>query len=348
MGAKKNATGKVSQKRVERRLITLKPDKIKWNYRPVPPRIVAVGDVHGDIAGLACILIDLDLIDRKGRWTGKNSHLVLNGDLVGGRNARLLLQFVMRLEEEARSSGGAVHPLLGNHDVEVFYKDYQKRTGKTMFQKYQVEGARNGSIRDAFSGDTVFAGWLRRRNAVVKIGPTIFTHAGLNVWAFKHHPRRINATIRAWIRYWQGVDGKPDKRTQWVALGKKLNWAPSSTGPMWTRSYKVTKRKNKKKKKTNNNGTAPHRDDLARLLKKYKARRMVIGHAPVAQKEILLSHPVYGPKVIMIDSRISDKKGGRLSCVEIRGNEIRAHYPDRAKAGEKIRELELKRLKNGD
>jgi hypothetical protein len=52
----------------------------------------------------------------------------------------------------------------------------------------------------------------------------------------------------------------------------------------------------------------------------------------------------------MIDSRISRKKGGRLSCVEINGNEITAHYSKRNSAGEKIADLEMKKLKkkNGE
>jgi len=325
-------------------LVTLKPDGIPWNIKPVPSRIVAVGDVHGDIVGLSCILIDRQLIDKKGRWTGKDVHLVLNGDLAGGRNARLLLQFIIRLEHEAKAAGGAVHPLLGNHDIQVFQKEYQTRKGKTLFKKYRIEGADKAKIRDAFRGKTAFAEWLRERNAVIKIGPTIFTHAGLNVWALEHHLKRMNSTIRAWIRFWQGTDVKPELGTQWVALGPKLDWSSPSTGPLWTRSYRVMKPA-KGKKTVKKKNTAPDLDELSSLLKKYRAQRMVVGHAPVASEEILLSHPLYGSSVVMIDTRISDKKGGRLSCIEIRGKDVKAHYVKRNSAGEKIRELEMKKLK---
>jgi hypothetical protein len=303
-----------------------------------------VGDVHGDIVGLSCILIDRKIIDKKGRWIGNNTHLVLNGDLVGGRNARLLLQFILRLEKEALAAKGGIHPLLGNHDIQVFQKENQSRKGKTLFQKYSVEGVDKMKLRDAFSGETAFAEWLRERNAVIKIGPTIFTHAGLNVWALKHHPKRINATIRAWIRFWQGIDVKPERGTQWLALGPKLDWSAPSTGPLWTRSYKVmklTKGKQKDKKKS----TAPNVDELSRLLKKYRAKRMVVGHAPVASDEILLYHPYYGSNVVMLDTRISDKKSGQLSCIEIRRRDIRAHYAKRNSAGEKIKQLEMRKLK---
>jgi hypothetical protein len=306
---------------------------------------VALGDVHGDIVGLSCILHDRSLIDKKGRWTGGGAHLVLSGDLVGGRNARLLLQFVMRLGREAENVGGAVHPLLGNHDIQVFFKGYQNREGKTMFLKHRVDGSKAKSMRDAFTGETVFAQWLRGRNALIRIGPTIFAHAGLNVWGFKHHPERMNATVRAWIRYWQDVGSKPDPRTRWAATGSGAEWSPPSAGPLWTRSYRVvkTKRKAPAKKK----GSAPDAEQLSKLLRKYRAQRLMLGHSPVAQKEILLSHPLYGQKVIMLNTRISQKDGGRLSCVEIRGDRIKAHYPKRNGVGSRIRELELKRLKKG-
>ena len=77
------------------------------------------GDVHGDLRALGAI-------SPRGRAsstrpaTGKEERriLVFLGDLVGGhRHSRLLLSFVLRLEEEARANGGAVHALLGNHDL---------------------------------------------------------------------------------------------------------------------------------------------------------------------------------------------------------------------------------------
>jgi hypothetical protein len=328
-------------------LVTLKADGIPWNMKPVPPRIIAVGDVHGDVVGLSCILLDRGLINKKGRWNGINAHLVLNGDLVGGRNARLLLQFVMRLEKEAQAAGGMVHPLLGNHDIQVFQKEYQDRKGKTLFQKYDVQGADKAKLRDAFSGETEFAAWLRERNAVIKIGPTIFTHAGLNVWARDHHIKRMNATIRGWIRFWQGVDIKPERGTQWVALGPKADWSAPSTGPLWTRSYKV-KKLQKGKKTAKKKKTAPDLDEFSRLLKKYNAKRMVVGHAPVGSEEVLLSHPLYRSSVVMIDTKISDKKSGRLSCIEITGRNVKAHYTKRSSAGEKVKDIEMKALKQGN
>ena len=67
---------------------TLKPDSMPWSMKTRPERIVAIGDVHGDIVGLASILHHLGLIDKTGSWTGGATHVVLNGDLVGGRKIK--------------------------------------------------------------------------------------------------------------------------------------------------------------------------------------------------------------------------------------------------------------------
>jgi predicted MPP superfamily phosphohydrolase len=324
------------------RLSTLRADGIPWNIKKAPERIIGIGDVHGDIVGFASILYELGVIAKTGSWQGGGTHVVLNGDLVGGRNARLLLRMIRRLKAEAAPYGGAVHCLLGNHDVQVFSKRYQKREGKTLFQKYPVKNAGKPTVKHAFSQDTELARWTRERNAVTRIGDTLFAHAGLNVWALRHHVKRINATVRAWIRYWQGVGDPPDPSTEWAALGPESDWSAPFTGPLWTRSFRVPQ--NRKAADRDDTG-APTVEEIDRVLRKYRVRRMVVAHNPNPESEILLEHPKYGDRVIMIDTRISDRKKGRLSCIDIQGDEVLVHYPKRRKTGENIKKRELKRLK---
>jgi 3',5'-cyclic AMP phosphodiesterase CpdA len=88
-----------------------------WDVRPVPPRVVAIGDLHGDVRAFGAIAQACGLVDEAGTWAGKDTHLVLMGDLVGGARSRLLLEAIRRLEREAVRAGGRVHALLGNHDV---------------------------------------------------------------------------------------------------------------------------------------------------------------------------------------------------------------------------------------
>ena len=67
---------------------------------------------------LVAILRFAGLVDAKAKWAGGKAHLVQTGDLLDrGKDARKVLDLLMRLEGEARKAGGRVHALLGNHEV---------------------------------------------------------------------------------------------------------------------------------------------------------------------------------------------------------------------------------------
>ncbi len=97
----------------------------------------------------------------------------------------------------------------------------------------KVDEAR--SLTNAFSGDTIYAKNIRSRNALVKIGDTLLVHGGLGEWANQFSPGEINATIRAWTRYYQGVGPKPSANTNWV-MGYSGDGIPDpwDTGPLWS------------------------------------------------------------------------------------------------------------------
>ncbi|MEP6961337.1 MAG: metallophosphoesterase, partial [Acidobacteriota bacterium] len=81
-------------------------------------RIVALGDVHADIARFTGVLRQAGLIDPANHWSGGQTHLVLCGDMIDrGSNSKQVLDLVMALEPEALKAGGRVHALLGNHEA---------------------------------------------------------------------------------------------------------------------------------------------------------------------------------------------------------------------------------------
>ena len=85
---------------------------------PAPPRIVAVGDVHGAAAPFASILQRAGVIDAQHRWVGGTTTLVQDGDLTDrGAGVREALDLMMALESQAAAAGGAVRVVLGNHEV---------------------------------------------------------------------------------------------------------------------------------------------------------------------------------------------------------------------------------------
>jgi hypothetical protein len=90
-------------------------------------RIVAVGDVHGDLEGFRSILRASGLLDDSDNWSGGATTLVQTGDLVErGTKVRQVLDLMMSLQEQAPRAGGKVVAILGNHEVNnlLAYLDY--------------------------------------------------------------------------------------------------------------------------------------------------------------------------------------------------------------------------------
>jgi len=82
------------------------------------PRVVAIGDVHGDFDAFRGILEHARIIDTAGRWIAGNATLVQTGDLTDrGPKVRAVLDFLIDLEEQATAAGGRVAVLLGNHET---------------------------------------------------------------------------------------------------------------------------------------------------------------------------------------------------------------------------------------
>ena len=86
--------------------------------QPHPGRVVAVGDIHGAGDELKTILRRTGLIDLADRWSGGTATLVQTGDVTDrGPQVREVMDFLMRLEDDARDAGGEVRVLLGNHET---------------------------------------------------------------------------------------------------------------------------------------------------------------------------------------------------------------------------------------
>ena len=261
---------------------------LDWDVRPIPPRIVAVGDLHGDVRALGAIARAAGLMDDGGSWIGEHAHFVLMGDLMGGADSRLLLNAVMRLEREARRAGGRVHALLGNHDLLPAAGRFGKLTRRE----------RRTYRKSDFRGDGPYAEWLRGRPTILKIGETVFVHAGLDRRVLDTDPIDLNAHVRAWIAYRQGKGPKPPQATKWTV--------DEDEGPMWTRAFKARRDRPK---------DAPSKKTLRAILDRLGAERLVLGHSPTRDGSIVLDHPYYGTSVILVDTRISDDERGRLGAL---------------------------------
>lgn len=310
-------------------------DAIRWHY-PNPPRIVAIGDLHGDLAAFAALCRESKLINTDGHWVGADSHLVLLGDLIGGhKDSRLLLDMVMRLEREAHSQRGMVHALLGNHDLLPIQGLLHGMTNKEKKQYRDFP-----TTEDAFRRTTCYAAWIRTRNSLLRLGDWLFTHAGLDTWALATEPGSINATVRAWVRFWQNVGPKPPDNTHWVVapedLARKYNMRP---GPLWNRSLRVKVINQKECHCPSHQPMDPKKLKVA--LARWKAKRLVVGHCPIESGEILMHHPLYKERVVMVDTRISAAEG-RISALCITSHQVTPLYVKNRRPGHAIRTLQRK------
>nr|GEW14659.1 shewanella-like protein phosphatase 2 [Tanacetum cinerariifolium] len=87
-------------------------------FYPPPDRLVAVGDLHGDLVKSKQALRLAGLIDSGDTWSGGSTTLVQVGDVLdrGGQELKILY-FLEKLKRQAVKSGGNVITMNGNHEI---------------------------------------------------------------------------------------------------------------------------------------------------------------------------------------------------------------------------------------
>lgn len=216
---------------------------------PPPQRLVALGDLHGDVASAILALKLGGLVDDGGRWTGGASWLVQTGDILDrGKNGPSMLEFLGRLEAESAAAGGKAIFLDGNHEVMNLQGDWRYVADLVEFPG-ETEAVRTAARQAYFSaGPPVGAGaaWVMSHRPTVQVGATVFVHGGIDAnWA-THGVSGLNALVaEAWMNPKAPVLG-PD-------------------GPLWNRAYLLE----------DPPAICP---ELDRALHALGADRMVVGH----------------------------------------------------------------------
>lgn len=280
----------------------LNPSKIKTRS----DRIVAVGDVHGDLAATREVLSLAGLIDQEGHWSGGTTILVQTGDILDrGDDEPEILALFWRLQEEALKVGGRVELLLGNHEImnaqgdfryvtRDGFKDYADTTVPASWPHIDEEanGLPHGYIgrKAAFVPGSKLARKLSEQNVAVIVGDTVFVHGGLSPRHAKLGIETLNARTKAWL-----AGEKPIPRLLRDAVG-----------PVWNRDY--------------SDGTdAEDCASLALSLAQLGVKRMVVGHT-VQRSGI---NGACNQMVWRIDVGMSSHYGGSAQALEIVGDRVR-------------------------
>lgn len=270
--------------------------------RPEPRRIVAVGDLHGDLGATREVLRLAGLIDSRDRWTGGSTVLVQTGDLVDrGNDEPAIFALFQRLGREASRAGGAVRLLNGNHEIMNAYFDFRYTTDSGFRSFPEPAGSAGIALPDsvkpeqrgralAFRPGGSVGRVLATHPIMLVVGGTAFAHGGILPEHARIGINAMNAAVQAWLR-----GGAPEPA-----------WARDRENPTWTRLY-------------SKEPDAAACDSAAVALALIGARRMVVGHS--IQKNGITSY--CGGAVWAIDTGMSAFSGGPIQAVEIRGDSVR-------------------------
>ena len=310
-----------------------------------PPRIVAVGDLHGDYSAWIDIARDARLIDSTNKWVGGRTVLVQTGDITDrGPDSLKIIRHLQQLDGEAKRAGGRVIVLLGNHEAMQVTGDYRYVTPG----EYAAFADRQSTRRRDLAFDA---------NAKAIID---FYH--------QRDPSLSPKAIRAeWIT--TNPLGKVEYVAAWSPTGELGRWAASlpavakvgdslfahggisakyalvplveinrraraalmagdasdeaiindQMGPLWYRGL-VTRAGEPSA------GRPTIDSEIDGALRGQGVRRLVIGHTPEIKGVAILR----GGKLIQIDTGISRYYGGKLGWLEILGDRLIPHAATRS------------------
>jgi hypothetical protein len=273
---------------------------------PGAERIVAIGDLHGDVAAARAALRLAGALGPDDHWRGGKLVVVQTGDqLDRGDDEPDILELLERLAKEAAAAGGALHALNGNHEVMNVAGDFRYVTPDG-FRDYaasepdldralveRVPPEQRGRAGAFLPGEAV-ARRLATRPSIVQVGDSVFVHGGVLEQHVRHGIDRINREIQAWMA------------TPRLVEPPAIAMAPD--GPLWTRLY------------SDGVPVSSACEELGRVLAALSAKRLVVGHT-VQEQGI---NSACDGRVWRIDVGLSRYYGEKPpSVLEIKGNSVR-------------------------
>lgn len=258
---------------------------------PGTDNVIALSDIEGEFEPFRNLLLAAKVIDRQYNWIFGKGSLIVAGDLFDrGKQVAQYLWLLYKLEDEARAKGGAVHVVLGNHELMNLSGDLRYvrpeyyANAKLMQENYQ----------NLYAPNTELGRWLRSKNVIEKDGQFLVMHGGMSpqLNALQLPLEKIDKISRAW--YGVPINRVSDKATEPLVSG--------TISQTWYRGYFLDPK-----------ATAATVDST---LSFYKVQRILVGHD-------IIDHvaPLYGNKVIGLD--VNEHQGAHEALLILKGHYYR-------------------------
>lgn len=240
-------------------------DDILYEY-PYPPKLIVIGDIHGDIKRFKDILLDANIINANIEWIADppNTIVIQMGDQIDSINRDIgikewevladteMLYFTNLLDKLAQSKGGRLISIIGNHEFMNVIGNYsyvsQKSINNNHIKRYE-QFKPGGSLSSILSN----------RPIIVKIGNMLFSHAGItsnHLNILNKYSKDISYINRIWKKFVQTNTVLNEDRELFNTL------LLDDQGILWTRNLDEI-------------------DNIKTILKTLNCNHMFVGHTVV-------------------------------------------------------------------
>jgi len=300
-------------------------------------RVIAIGDLHGDYERYIDVMESAGLIDRKGKWSGGETHLVQTGDITDrGPDSRKIIDHLVKLEKQARKKGGYVHLLIGNHETMNVVGDlryvspgefaaFKSRNSARLqnmqwqmqlewmqanmpeFDTIDLEAYRKeweqqvplGWVehRQAWALNGEYGKWVEGNQVAIQVNDTIFLHGGISEKYCKFSLESLTEQVIAALQQYDP---------------SVVSIVNDPWGPVWYRGLAQEEE------------TDIFSQTLDNILERYGAKRIVIGHSPTGG----VVWPRFDQRVVANDTGIATYYGAHKGLLELTEKGAIAIYGD--------------------
>ncbi len=226
----------------------------QWTFEQ-PEKLFAISDIECSFLNTVSMLQAGRVIDEDYNWIYGKNHLVVNGDVFSrGLDMVALLWLLYKLDNESQQAGGKMHLTIGNHEAMNLKGDV-----RYVMQRY-LDFCNDMKLDYAslFDEHTELGRWLRTKYTIVRIGRTLFVHAGISkeLMALGLHTEQINDIVRR------------DLGKQTSELGEHARVIFGSNGPHWYRGMVLV----------GESRNPIFAEEIKPILAHYDVDRVVVGH----------------------------------------------------------------------